>query len=177
MQKRAGRPAATMHENPAFAALGFSNTIEERFWSRVVKDVCWVWTGYRKAGYGQIGRGGRGSRIILTHRLSWIFHFGPIPEGLKVLHKCDNPPCCNPDHLFLGTDKDNVRDKINKGRLKWGTTLGGANNKAKLTPEIVREIRRLHCPVSAPSRALAKRFAVSQHCIIQIINRRTWAHV
>jgi hypothetical protein len=93
-------------------------TIEERFWVHVVKSPgCWRWTGptnYR--GYGQIRKGGAATRNLLAHRVSWALHRGPIPEGLCVLHRCDDPPCTNPDHLWLGTIEDNNRDSRLKGR-------------------------------------------------------------
>lgn len=87
---------------------------EERFWSRVEKGPdCWVWTGPRgQRGYGQINVGGRTLRV---HRVSWAMHHGD-PGELFVCHKCDNPPCVRPDHLFIGTHTDNMRDKISKGR-------------------------------------------------------------
>ena len=89
-----------------------------RFWSRVeFSPHCWVWVGpTNDKGYGQIRVGGRGSRCLLVHRLSWELHYGPIPPGMCVLHHCDNPPCVRPDHLFLGTLADNNRDMYRKGR-------------------------------------------------------------
>ena len=95
---------------------GVTEDLTERFWSKVVKidDGCWLWTAALLLdGYGQIWLGQTMER---AHRLSWIIHFGPIPEGLCVLHTCDNPPCVRPGHLFLGTQLDNVRDAIRKGR-------------------------------------------------------------
>ena len=93
-----------------------SKTITERFWEKVhITDGCWEWMARRKLhGYGEF-------RIIdclvPAHRMAWVLSVGPIPKGLLVLHRCDNPPCCNPDHLFLGTQADNLRDAIQKGRL------------------------------------------------------------
>jgi hypothetical protein len=86
-----------------------------RFWRNVQKTAdCWVWTGARSgAGYGQININ---DVLVFTHRFSWELHHGPIPDGLLVCHHCDNPPCCNPAHLFLGTPSDNMVDKIRKGR-------------------------------------------------------------
>lgn len=99
----------------------------EMFWSRVDKSkYCWEWTGSRnnKSPYGAVRWNGP---IRFTHVVSWELHFGPIPEGLKVLHKCDNPPCTRPDHLFLGTQQENVLDAVRKGR--W-PARGGRHPKA-----------------------------------------------
>jgi hypothetical protein len=82
-------------------------------------DSCWEWTAYKKpSGYGQTRIGGRGGKHYLAHRLSWIVHFGDIPDGMHVCHKCDNPPCVNPKHLFLGTNSDNIKDRVSKGRSR-----------------------------------------------------------
>lgn len=93
-------------------------TLEERFWSKVHTrgpDDCWEWTGCRlPAGYGKIGVRGR---TEYATRVLWQMMHGPIPDGLYVCHHCDNPPCVNPAHLFLGTGKDNARDSARKGRL------------------------------------------------------------
>jgi len=98
-------------------------TYEERFWSRVDKsDDCWEWTrGKFTSGYGSVYFKGK---RVQTHRVSWVLTFGEIPEhdsyhGMCVLHKCDNPGCVNPDHLFLGTQQDNITDMIHKHRAKW----------------------------------------------------------
>ena len=96
-------------------------SIEDRFWAKVSapsRHDCWTWTGGRgRGGYGNIQRR-VGSRrwAVRAHRLSWELHFGPVPAGLWVLHRCDNPPCVNPDHLWLGTRLDNMRDAGRKGR-------------------------------------------------------------
>lgn len=80
-------------------------------------DGCWEWSGYRnERGYGFTRVGGRGSRGVLAHRLSYMVNVGEIPDGLHVLHRCDNPACVRPDHLFLGTNLDNIRDRMAKGR-------------------------------------------------------------
>lgn len=94
-------------------------TLEQRFWAKVKKaDGCWLWTGAgsRKGEHGRIGIGGRSEGIALAHRLSWELHHGPVPDGFCVCHRCDNPPCVNPAHLFLGTKGDNNRDMYAKGR-------------------------------------------------------------
>lgn len=95
--------------------------LADRFWAKVCRgDGCWEWQGYRMPkGYGQVGIGHSG--LILAHRLAWELTHGPVPTDLFVLHHCDNPPCCNPDHLWLGTKADNNRDMAQKGRHR-GTT-------------------------------------------------------
>lgn len=93
-------------------------TPADRFWANVQKtDTCWIWTGCRSHNYGLMGAN---KTRILAHRFSWELHNGPIPDGLGVLHRCDNPPCVNPDHLFLDTFEDNMKDKIAKGRQAKG---------------------------------------------------------
>lgn len=98
-------------------------TLEERFWEKVDKSgECWVWTAKAKSafGYGMLQRGARGEGLVMAHRLSYELHFGPIPNGLCVLHSCDNPPCVRPDHLHLGTKADNMREKVERGRaVTW----------------------------------------------------------
>lgn len=96
--------------------------LADRFWARVEKrgpDECWPWTGYRDAkGYGQIALNRRTAEG--AHRVSWALARGEIPDGIHVLHRCDNPPCCNPAHLFLGTHADNMWDMKAKGRASGG---------------------------------------------------------
>lgn len=99
-------------------------SLSERLWEKVDvgrPDECWPWRGSKKRGYGRIrGEGGRQSRTLFAHRVVWQLEYGPIPFGLCVLHSCDNPPCCNPGHLFLGTNDDNLRDMRSKGRGGYG---------------------------------------------------------
>jgi hypothetical protein len=95
---------------------GRQEPIEDRFWQFVNKtDTCWLWTGSRSRGYGLIGAGASG-KTKSAHRVSYELANGPIPAGMWVLHKCDNPPCVNPAHLFLGDRADNMRDAFRKGR-------------------------------------------------------------
>lgn len=91
----------------------------ETFWARVERgDGCWEWQGSRNShGYGRVAGVGTPGRLVLTHRIAWELTNGPVPEGLYVLHHCDNPPCVRPDHLFIGTLKDNSQDAAQKGRL------------------------------------------------------------
>lgn len=93
---------------------------ETRFWDFVDKtDGCWVWRGSKTNGY-RYGFFKKHGKVVQSHRYSWEMSFGAIPAGLKVLHRCDNPPCVNPSHLFLGTQKDNIHDMIRKGRQAAG---------------------------------------------------------
>ena len=111
-------------------------SFRERFWENIEiipESGCWIWMGYCDP-YGHIHINGLPTR---THRASWIFHNGAIPDGMWVLHRCDTPSCCNPNHLFLGTCADNNKDMLSKGR--HGT--GGAHRNCKLTEQQVHLIR------------------------------------
>lgn len=106
-------------------------SVESRFWSKVQKtDDCWLWRATRfPKGYGQIKIKGRRR---LAHRVAWELTNGPIPDGLQVCHHCDNPPCVRPDHLFLGTQSDNIQDAVSKGRMPF-------NLKRPPIPEVCRK--------------------------------------
>jgi hypothetical protein len=101
---------------------------------------CWEWQGYcTRGGYGQTGSGGKYGKKLYVHRAIWEIVFGFIPERLCVLHKCDNPPCANPAHLFLGTKADNIADMVSKGRQRG--PRGTQHGNAKLTWDQVHAIR------------------------------------
>jgi hypothetical protein len=136
----------------------------EAFWSHVEKtDGCWIWhRGIDKQGYGTLKCWGKVSK---AHRVSWELHNGPIPDDLFVCHKCDNPPCVNPEHLFLGTNKDNCDDRDRKGRVN-----------TVLTAEQVLEIRSL-CEHGMLQRVVAARYGVQQSLISLIVNRKIWTHI
>ena len=113
----AGKPQARNKERCA-------KTFVARFWAKIEKceNGCWEWTGVRNwMGYGRVSRAGR---ITSAHRIAYELSVAAIPDGLSVLHRCDNPPCCNPDHLFVGTVRDNAKDAVAKGRYvvwRWLT--------------------------------------------------------
>jgi hypothetical protein len=138
----------------------------ERFWSYVVKsDDCWEWQGTRTAnGYGTIL--GDGKRHY-AHRVSYEIADGPIPEGLDVCHHCDNPPCINPAHLFLGTATDNARDMAAKGR---------AGITSKITPAQAEEIRVRYRAGGILQRELAVEYGLSQPTVSEILSDVLWHH-
>ncbi len=135
-----------------------------RFWDKVQKsEGCWEWAGTIHGwGYGELCIN---YKKWAAHRFSWVLHNGVIPEGMCVLHRCDNPKCVRPDHLFLGTLKDNTRDMIAKGRNRNGTT--------KLTEESVLEIKQsdLHRKI------LASLYGVSPQTITDIRTGYRWKNV
>ena len=154
-------------------------SLEERFWAKAEKrgpQECWPWTAATVQGYGVINAGGHKSRMLRAPRVSWEIHHGPIPRGLCVCHRCDNPSCVNPAHLFLGTRLANARDRSAKGRdpdSKTTRRVGETNGRAILTEDDVREIRRK----TEPIKVQAARFGVCQGTIEAIRGRRLWRHV
>lgn len=134
---------------------------------------CWIWNAKTKnGGYGIIHVGGRhDGKWLYAHRLSWEFYRDRIPDGLHVLHRCDNPSCVNPDHLFLGTQTENNRDRDRKGRQV--APRGTKNGMAKLDEESIRFIRS--SPLSSVK--LEKMIGVDHTTICRIRRRERWAHV
>lgn len=151
-------------------------SLEDRFWRKVRKtDTCWVWEGTKRPhGYGSIQEGGRDSRTISAHRYSYEIHKGRIPDGMFVMHSCDNPSCVNPDHLSIGTPSENTQDMIRKGRKRTVAPLGDDNGKAKLNEDLVRYIRQNDGRSHA---SLARELGLSPNCIRGVRTRRTWSHV
>lgn len=139
-----------------------------RFWPRVDRTgECWLWMGTRdKHGYGRlIVRG----RSIGAHRIAWGLARGPVPAGLYVLHRCDNPPCVRPEHLFLGTQTDNMRDASGKARL----ARGEARSK-RLTNEDVRAIRAA-VGSGVTQKELCSAYGLKSGHMSMIVNRKKWA--
>jgi hypothetical protein len=157
-------------------------SLSERFWKKVAKNAfccdCWEWTGSRQPnGYGQIQVNGRPK---LTHRLSYELNTGPIPKGISVLHRCDNRRCVRPDHLFLGTAKDNACDMAMKGRSTKGRRRPGSgpagerNSHAVIGPSIVALIRS---EVDGSVRKIAAKYGISKSQVHNIVSRKQWGHL
>jgi hypothetical protein len=146
--------------------------IRRRFTAKVrITDGCWQWTAMtvKPLPYGRMAVGGK--RAELAHRLSYVLHCGPIPDGMNVLHSCDNPRCVRPSHLFLGDNLTNVADKVSKGRQS--AMPGEAHPMAKLSEAQVVEILRS----TATGAALARRFGVTPTAICSIRRGRSWGHL
>lgn len=167
---------------------------------KLAPNGCWEWTAFRDlGGYGMVQLNGRAVR---SHRVSWAMHNGEIPQGMCVLHKCDNPPCCNPFHLYLGTNADNNADKVARNRQAKGDNVGmrlhpesklwGDRNPARLHPNRLTRGEKLHTAVLTETdvvnarisyaegvtrRELSRQYGVSYSTIDCVVNRRTWRHV
>lgn len=189
----------------------FSEKYVSRFWSKVDKNgtepahvpgigACWNWAGSKNpGGYGNFKLG---EKRVNTHRVSWIFHNGPIPANLFVLHRCDNPSCVRPDHLFLGSQLDNAADCRSKGRqpsfdaksqimLKVAArgpshglkkhperaARGESNGTSKLTGEQVEDIRRIYASGDQNQKQLASRFGIVPGTVSKIVRFEMWTHI
>lgn len=158
----------------------------ERYWSRVIRpddaDACWGWIGARhEFGYGIMG-GETWRSNAYAHRVSWVLHFGPIPRGRMVLHRCDNPPCSNPRHLFLGTAKDNWHDAVAKRRTfpQQHPELmprGERNGFAKLTEAQVVDVLERFVAGGVTKAELAREYGVTPRVIFLIVTGQAWTHI
>ena len=141
--------------------------LTERFWAKVEKrgnDECWLWTGaLNSRGYGHLGHSGA---TLYAHRLSYELNIGPISTDMQVCHRCDVRNCCNPAHLFLGTNSENTADKVAKGRHPKGERAS-----KKLTSKQVSEIRTAH----GSQREIGRRYGISQRYVSDIRAGRRWA--
>jgi len=149
-----------------------ANTADS-FWLKVDKaGDCWLWMGKWSIGndYGAIKIR---QKVWMTHRLAWTLVVGPIPDGQCVLHRCDTPRCVRPDHLFLGTQIQNVDDRQKKQRQARGERSGAS----KLTDSTVAEIRALYAAGGVSQRALGRRFGTDNSTICRVVNRERWTHV
>lgn len=169
-QQRAGKPLTPLQVQYH----GYSEV--KRFLMRVEKGEkheCWPWTGSRmnENWHGQWRN--QAGEIEPTHRATWRLFCGEIPEGMHVLHKCDNPICVNPDHLFLGTRSDNAKDMWAKKRARPKAQHGEGHGCSKLTDEDVRRIRES----STSGVELAEQYGVGKTTISSIRLRKTWRHI
>ena len=139
-----------------------------RFWKYVQKtDGCWNWTGLKnELGYGRLNADGKDAK---ASRLAWVLHYGQIPKGIEVCHRCDNPSCVRPDHLFLGSHAANLKDAKRKGRINRGSKVW----TAKLDENDVRRIRQLY--PARTQRSIATEYGVSTAEIYHIVHREKWA--
>ena len=148
------------------------------FWSHCIKtaDNCLIWQGTwmgkRNLRYGQIKVKGKS---MGAHRYSWMLSHGIIPIGLHVLHHCDNSLCVNPDHLWLGTNLDNISDCVSKGRNRSGR--GSQHGKAKLSESIVVKMRELYATGRYSHSKMARLFGISKSQSIRTVNKIYWKHV
>lgn len=144
----------------------------DRFMQKVAKTPeCWVWTARTtRQGYGGFFANGRNN---LAHRISYEMFVGHVGD-LHVLHRCDNPSCVRPDHLFLGTNRDNVDDKVAKGRTP--SAVGELNAHSRLKKDDVLMIRAMHAK-RVPRADIARTFEVAPAYINQIVNRKAWRHI
>jgi len=159
--------------------IDFRDRVLRNFWSKVDKtDGCWLWTGAAiNTGYGIVRVGVQGvSRGLLAHRMSFVIANGSIPDDLWACHTCDVRLCVRPGHLFLGTDTDNARDMVRKGRHFQPVTIGTANPSAKLNEDDVRTIR-MRYSAGESINALARAYGVSNAPIAAIIHGKCWTHV
>lgn len=172
--------------------------LEDRFWSKVNKQgpvhsvlgtPCWEWMGARakktssKLDYGLFRHI---DKMRSAHRVAWELTHGPIPGGTCVLHRCDNPPCVNPDHLFLGTQVENLRDMVSKGRAVYfsdkgkgvpkGTRIGSKNPNSLLTEELVFELRHVHASGMTFSE-MSEKFKISKTTLRNAVLGRTWSRL
>lgn len=167
----------------------------KKFWTKVDQsagpDACWPWLGQmNQHGYGRFLVSTKPASKVTANRLAWFLANGPIPEDHVIAHRCDNPPCCNPSHLIAMTQTENVRDRNNKGRQVSGPNApqwqapsprqaprGERANRARLTEDQVREIRRLYAAGGIGQKELARIYGVWENAIWMIVHRKSWSHV
>ena len=152
----------------------------ERFWEKVDKgdgSQCWIWNASRsKQGYGRFAR--NDGQFVQASRFAYEITYRQIPEGMDVLHSCDNQPCVRPDHLFLGTDLDNRRDAIRKGRARLPLPpIGSRNGQATMAEDQVLEARIRYSRGGVSVETLAQAYGVSRQAMDDVITGESWKHV
>lgn len=165
-------------------AIGSST--EERFWRKVRRgdpNECWVWLGATRSGPLKYGKMTVEGAYMAAHRYSYELAYGPIPDGMLVCHKCDNPSCVNPAHLFLGTHRDNMQDCIEKNRFVFQhegvcpEIRGAKNPNARLTDSDVRAIRDLYAAGGHTKTELSRMYHVGRTTITRVVDRFNWKHL
>ena len=148
-----------------------------RFWNKINKTnkhECWEWLGSKDScGYGRFGFR---YTLLSSHRVAWELTNGKIIDTLHILHRCDNPACCNPDHLFIGTHQDNMNDRDMKGRAGGGSLIGEANPRSKFTEGQIISMRNLY-KSGLKQKIIAVKFHTSQPVISAIVNDKYWKHI
>jgi hypothetical protein len=148
-------------------------TFKERFEEKFIKDAatgCWLWqAALTRGGYGNFAVKKRGVyQMCRANRVAYKLYNEEIPKGLNVLHTCDTPACVNPDHLFLGTTKDNALDMVDKGRCNWGLGM------AKITMAKAKEIRDLYSTGDYTNKSLGDKYGLAPNTISLIVNNLRW---
>lgn len=172
VEKKQNQPTAIREKYP-------KKDIAHRFWSKVNKtenaDVCWEWIACKdRSNYGVIRIDGK---TVKAHRVAYELSYGKIPNGLGVLHRCDNPPCCNPTHLFVGNHAENMADMFAKGRRDNAKIRGSKQAFAKLNEQQVVAIRDEYAKGGITQKELAIKYGVSQPTIGDVIHKRWWKHI
>lgn len=154
------------------AKVKFKSAIERiKSKTHYASNGCWEYTGFRLR--GQHGRMTFNSKTWYVHRLAWTELNGPVPSNIQVCHKCDNPPCWNPEHLFLGTNDDNVHDCVQKKRHAFGAR----NGSARLTDDLVVKISNSYVPGKITMQQIADTHGISLTLAYNIIRGKMWKHV
>ena len=168
------------------------SSIADRFWGKIRKSAgCWNWQGYRMQQgkwYGMFQARKVALMPMLAHRVAWELTNGPIPPGMCVCHHCDNPACCRPSHLFLGTFRENNEDRTRKGRTAAGDHNGARthpecvpqgehNGQSKITAAVVRKIRSEYSPWVVSQRVLALKYGICQQQVSTILRGEHWKTV
>ena len=167
--------SATKRQRNPEQAIVLSDAEKRRFWEKVKRSdllECWEWVGGRSAfGHGRFKASGR---LLSPHRVAWVLSTGEqIPPGMAVCHRCDVPSCLNPAHLFLGTKGENNADMATKGR----SARGAANGRAKLTEELVRDLRAEYAAGETSYRKMAVKYGLDKKTIERVVRRTTWRDV